>query len=53
MAARTTNWSSASALNALFKDKASVKRLLNEVITEGDLSGLHSSGRCTSIASSA
>jgi|SRR6266542_1111406 len=38
-AARTTNWSSASALNALFKDKARVKRFLNEVANDGDPSG--------------
>lgn len=38
-AARSINWSSASALNALFKDKASVKRFLNEVANESDPSG--------------
>ena len=38
-AARSANWSSASALSALFKDKATLKRFLNEVINEGDLSG--------------
>lgn len=38
-AARSINWRSASALKALFKDKAGVKRFLNEVINEGDLSG--------------
>src|SRR4051794_7615856 len=38
-AASATNWSSASALNSLFKDRARVKRFLNEVINEGDLSG--------------
>ena len=39
-AARSTNWSSARALNALFKDEASVKRFLNEVANDGDPSGL-------------
>ena len=38
-AARMTNWSSASALNSLFKDKARVRRFLNEVANEGDPSG--------------
>jgi hypothetical protein len=38
-AARSINWSSASALKALFKDKAGVKRFLNEVANEGDPSG--------------
>ena len=30
-AASTTNWSSASALSSLFKDKARVTRFLNEI----------------------
>jgi hypothetical protein len=51
-AARSINWSSASALKALFKDKAGVKRFLNEVANEGDPRGLHSSRMSTNIASS-
>lgn len=37
-AARSANWTSASALNGLFKDKAVVKRFLNEVNNAGDTS---------------
>jgi hypothetical protein len=37
-AASRVNWTSASALNALFKDKASVKRFLNEIANGGDTS---------------
>ena len=38
-AARSISWTSASALNALFKDKADVKRFLNEFVNEGATSG--------------
>src|SRR5689334_6844545 len=38
-AARSINWTSAGALNALFNDKARVKRFLNEVANEGATSG--------------
>jgi len=38
-AARSMNWTSAGALNALFNDKARVKRFLNEVANEGATSG--------------
>ena len=37
-AAGRVDWTSASALNALFKDKVSVKRFLNEVANGGDTS---------------
>jgi hypothetical protein len=37
--ARTINWSSASALNSLFKDKGRVRQFLNEVANDGDPSG--------------
>ena len=39
-AARSINWSSASALNALFKDNGTVKRFMNEVTNDGDPSDL-------------
>jgi hypothetical protein len=38
-AARSTDWKSARALNAVFNDKARVKRFLNEVANEGDRNG--------------
>ena len=37
-AARSVNWTSASALNAVLKDTASVKRFLNEIASDGDTS---------------
>ena len=38
-AAKSINWTSASALNVLFKDNAHVKRFLNELANEGVTSG--------------
>jgi hypothetical protein len=38
-AASRVNWTSASALEALFKDKSSVKRFLDEIANDGDTSG--------------
>jgi hypothetical protein len=39
-AANRVNWTSAGALNALFKDKGTVKRFLNEVANAGDAIGI-------------
>src|SRR5215203_4540648 len=41
-AAQRVNWTSSSALNAVFRDKPSVKRFLNEVANQGDAIGIES-----------